>query len=234
MAAEFPRGPTRAGRGLRGAAGRLIACGGLLFACGGLLIACGGGEPAPAPADRAAGDAAPDGGPVSLDPLPTDSLYQLPVTAVDQTGAPSALDRFRGQPVLISMFYASCPAACPLLIRDIQALEAALPAPERAQLRVLLVSLDPARDTPEALAAALAQVQADPGRWAMLRTAPGDVRAVAAALGIRYRPTPDGEMNHSSILTVLDADGRPKARLEGLGRDPAPLVEALRGLHPTL
>jgi protein SCO1/2 len=126
------------------------------------------------------------------------------------------------------MFYASCPMACPMLIEDVRALERQVPDDARDDLRVLLVSLDPARDTPEALADVVRRHAIDGSRWTLARPAPDDVRLVAAVLGIAYRDDGAGGMNHSSILTLLDRDGRPVVRLEGLQRDPAPILEALR------
>ncbi|MCB9663575.1 MAG: SCO family protein [Alphaproteobacteria bacterium] len=167
----------------------------------------------------------------ALDALPGDSLYQLTVDAVDQTGASRTLDAHRGHPVVVSMFYAHCPVACPMLIEDVKRFEETLDPEVRADLRVVLVSLDPARDTPEVLAEAVATHSIDAARWTLLRTPPGAVREVAAALGIRYRRAPDGEMNHSSILTLLDRRGVPVARVEGLQRDAAPLRDALARLQ---
>lgn len=161
-------------------------------------------------------------------PLPSSSLYNLHPALVDQHGHATALDVDRGHPTIVSMFYTSCPNACPLLISDIRALEASLSDADRADLRVLLVSLDPARDTPAAMAEVVAKHGVDDTRWTLVRSEPVEVREIAAALGIRYRPLADGEMNHSSLLTLLDVDGVPVERLEGLGRDPQPLREALR------
>jgi protein SCO1/2 len=49
--------------------------------------------------------------------------------------------------VLITLFYGSCPAACPLLIDTVRATERAVPATLRSRLRVLLISIDPEHDT---------------------------------------------------------------------------------------
>ena len=56
-----------------------------------------------------------------------DSVYQLPVQLTDQANRVSGLDVFRGQPVLVSMFYASCPNACPTLIDHYLRLSALAP-----------------------------------------------------------------------------------------------------------
>jgi protein SCO1/2 len=62
------------------------------------------------------------------------------------------------------------------------------------------------------------------------RTDAGGVRLLAAALGIRYRQLPDGNFSHSSVLTVLDADGVPKARSEKLATADPAFVAATAGL----
>lgn len=166
--------------------------------------------------------------------LPKDSLYALHPKLVDQHGNTTSLDVHRGHPVILSMFYASCPSACPMLIHDVQMLEERLPPEVRADLRVVLVSLDPERDTPAELADVVKRHELDDARWTLLRPEADAVREISAALGIRYRPTTNGEMNHSSLLTLLDIHGRPVARLEGLQRDPKPLTDALQeARHPT-
>lgn len=165
-------------------------------------------------------------GPQADSPLPSDSVYHLRPALTNQDGQRVELGLYRGAPVVISMFYATCPTACPMLINDVKALEASLSAEDRAQLRVLLVSLDPA-DTPEALAEVVVRHDLDMARWTLVRTDERAVRDIAAALGISYRATGDGQMNHSALLTLLDVNGRPVSRLEGLQRDAAPLREAL-------
>ena len=72
----------------------------------------------------------------------------------DQDGKAHGLDVYRGHPVLVTMFYGSCPAACPLIIDTLRAIEKDLTPAQRADLRVLMISIDPERDTPEALKAA--------------------------------------------------------------------------------
>ncbi len=163
-------------------------------------------------------------------PLPSASLYHLDVALVDQDGQPTTLAEHRGHPTVISMFYASCPTACPLLIGDVLALEDALPPQVRDDTRVLLVSLDPARDTPEKMSQVVADRALDTSRWTLSRAELDDVRVVAAALSVSYRALDDGEMNHSSTLTALDRDGVPVFQLEGLRQDPTALVAALSEL----
>ncbi len=189
------------------------------------LLGCGGPSEVELPADvRVKVEQARKGG------LPADSLYTVSIPLVDDRGEPLGLDWGRGHPTLISMFYASCPTACPMLVNEVKGLEAKLRPEERADLRVLLVSLDPERDDPAALARAAERYGVHSERWRLTRTEPEHVRTLAALLDIQYRDLPNGEMNHSSVLTLLDRRGRVVARREGLGGTVDPLVEALRAL----
>jgi protein SCO1 len=164
----------------------------------------------------------------AADTLPGDSLYQLPLPLETQERREAALAVHRGHPVVISMFYGSCPHVCPMLIARIQQLERGLPEASRPRLRVLMVSLDPARDTPGKLRDLAARHRADLARWTFARTGEGSVRKLAAALGIQYRQLPDGEFNHATVLTLLDREGRIVARTAMLKRDDEAFVNALR------
>lgn len=155
------------------------------------------------------------------------SLYQLERDFIDAKGKAIRLSSFEGKPVLISMFYATCPHACPLLISDIKRLEQQLPEKERARLQVVLVTLVPERDTPEGMAKLLASHGVDGKRWQALQTGEEGVRELAGLLGIKYRFTKDGAINHSSVITLLDERGVIRERIEGLRQPPDRVVRAL-------
>lgn len=159
---------------------------------------------------------------------PGDSIYQLQARLSDPSGRESGLDVFAGKPVLISMFYASCPNACPMLIAAIRQLERQLEPAERRQLRVLMISIDPERDTAARLAAVAGRHQVDAARWRLVRVAAHDVRRIAAVLGIAYRRTEDGEFYHASLVSLLDADGRIVATTNQPQRADEAFMSALR------
>lgn len=162
-----------------------------------------------------------------------DSVYALSASLVDQRGRTVGLDLFRGHPVLISMFYASCPDACPLLIADLQRMERELPPRIKADLRIVLVSLDPERDTPDALQALARARRVDESRWRLLRAPEDTVRDIAALLGVKYRRLPDGSFNHSSVITLLDPDGAIVVRDDAMGGPHEALLRGLRGGRST-
>lgn len=144
------------------------------------------------------------------------SLYDLKAKLQDQSGREVGLDVHRGHPTLIAMFYASCPNACPLLIHDLKQVDAKLPEAARGRVRYLLVSFDPKVDDVPALAAALGKHGLDGARWTLARTSEGSVQEIAAVLDLKFRFLPDGSINHSSAVVLVDGAGRPAARLDGL------------------
>jgi protein SCO1/2 len=125
------------------------------------------------------------------------------------------------------MFYASCPYACPTLISDIQRLEQRLGKDTRLDVRVLLVSLDPERDTPSALLALASKRGIDTTRWSLTVTDEASVRTLAAALGVKYRKLESGEFNHTSVISVLGRDGSILSQSEGLNASNDELLRTL-------
>jgi protein SCO1/2 len=163
-------------------------------------------------------------------PLPGKSLYHLQASLTDQHGAELALGALRGQPVLVTMFYSSCTSICPMLIGQLQRIEAALDPAHRARTRVLLISLDPERDTVDRLAELARRHGVDDRRWSFTRTSEPSVREAAALLGIRYRRTDDGEISHSPVISLLDRDGVLVTRVEGALSDPGQIATAITQL----
>jgi len=154
--------------------------------------------------------------------LPSQSIYHLPVSFVDQDGNTFDLASRRGKPMIVSMFYTSCQFVCPMLIETVQLIGQKLTAEERAQLKTLLVTFDPAHDNVAALKGVADKRNLDSAHWTLARTDASNVRKLAASLGIQYRQLPDGDFNHSTVLILLDDQGRIVGRTNKMGGiDPA-------------
>jgi protein SCO1 len=164
-------------------------------------------------------------------PLPGASLLHLDDVWTDHRGNAVRLADGRGHPTVVVLFYGTCISACPVLLRDAELIEAALPDDVRDATRFLMVTFDPERDTPERLAAYAAEKGLDRERWSFLTADERAVRRLAAALGVRYRPDGQGGFAHTNLITVLDAGGVPVARLEGLGLGPDAAVAALTAVR---
>lgn len=159
---------------------------------------------------------------------PPQSLYHLDATLTDQAGRKHGLDLYRGHPVLVTMFYGSCQATCPMIIDTLRATERAVPADKRVELRVLMISFDPKRDTPAALRAIAAERRVDGARWTLAHADESTVRTIAALLNIQYRQLPSGEFNHSTVISLLSPAGEIEATTSSLGHADPGLIAQLR------
>ncbi len=164
--------------------------------------------------------------------FPADSVWQLNAHITDQNGKTIALKELAGKPRLLSMFYSSCPYMCPLIIDTALAVQHDLSAQEREKLGVLMISIDPKKDTPKVLLELMTKRKLNPKEWTLARANEKDVRSIAALLNIRYRELEGGDFNHTSVLILIDAQGRIIARTEKMGTQPEP--EFLATVHKLL
>ncbi len=135
------------------------------------------------------------------------SIYQLGAVWTDDAGRPFKLTELRGRPVVLAMFFTSCGYACPRIVADMTRIRETLPAAVRVQVRFVLVSFDPDRDTVAVLHAYRAQKELPADGWVLLRGAPDDVRELAAVLGLQYKRDAQGMFQHTNLITVLNREG---------------------------
>jgi protein SCO1 len=147
----------------------------------------------------------PPGG--SAESSDTASLHQLGSLWTADDGRRIRFSDLRGEFQVLAMIFTSCPSACPTLVKDLQALERHLPEKLRRGAQFVLITIDPARDTPEVLA----RYRKDMGlseRFHLLRGNETDVRELSASLGFNYGPgVAGGELVHSRLISVLNRRG---------------------------
>jgi len=128
-----------------------------------------------------------------------------PLSLVNQSGRTVTLEQFRGRPVLVTFAYAHCETVCPLLVNDVLGARDALASPKPA---VLIVTLDPWRDTPSRLGA-MAERWGASGDVHVLSGVPDSVERVLNAWRVpRARNERTGDVSHPSVVYVIGADGR--------------------------
>jgi len=116
----------------------------------------------------------------------------------------------RGNVLLVYFGYVNCPDVCPMsMAAGAAALNALTPA-ERAKSRMIMISVDPERDTPEKLKEYVAYFH--PAMIGAVGTA-AETAAIAKSFGVGYQrqPTrPDGgyAVDHSSQTFVIGPDGK--------------------------
>ena len=138
--------------------------------------------------------------------------YRLPdATLTASTGADFNLRTGSDRPVLVVYFgYTNCPDICLGVLTDLASALNRVPDDVREKIQVLLVSVDPARDTPAALRDYLARIDPD---FLGLTGEQATIEAVAAALGVAIEGVerrPDGgyDVNHTAQVIGIDADRR--------------------------
>jgi cytochrome oxidase Cu insertion factor (SCO1/SenC/PrrC family) len=129
-----------------------------------------------------------------------------PVMAlVDQAGRTVTLDAFRGRAVLVTFAFAHCETICPMVVADVQAAAKRLADDPPA---VLVVTLDPWRDTPGRLPA-IADAWRLTGDAHVLSGAPAVVERTLNAWRIpRVRNERTGDLSHPSVVYIIGRDGR--------------------------
>lgn len=132
-----------------------------------------------------------------------------PFSLTDHTGAPVTEATYRGRMMLIFFGFTHCPDVCPT---ELQVMAEALEGlgADAARVAPLFITVDPERDTPEALAR---YVELFDPRIIGLTGTPEEVRAAARAYRVFYAKVqpPDASdytMDHSTFLYLMDAEGR--------------------------
>ena len=152
--------------------------------------------------------------------------YQTPaVTLIREDGKRVSLARELddGRPVLLNFIFTTCSSICPLTSRTLEEFQRKLGS-EAARVHVMSISIDPEQDTPARLAEYARKFHAGPA-WQHYTGTLAASLAAQRAFDV-YR----GEkMNHTPVMLMRAAPGKPWLRLEGFVT-PDELVDDYRNL----
>lgn len=158
------------------------------------------------------------------------SIYHVRGRWTAADGTRVELGSLRGKPVALAMVYTTCTTACPLTIADLKRIEAALSPEVLSRVWLALFSFDSERDRPDVLKAFAESRGLDPARYRLHHGDRAAVRALAMALGVRYKRDARGDFDHSNVIVILDSEGVIRHRQVGLGKDPAESARLLETL----
>ena len=131
-----------------------------------------------------------------------------PFELIDQHGRPVTDRDFRGRHMLIFFGYATCPGICPTGLRGMAAAIDML-GPQSERVAPILVTIDPERDTPEALGPALAKVHPRliglTGSFEQLDAAAKAYKVSAKLVGWTLQKQPIVE--HGSYIYLMGPEG---------------------------
>ena len=139
----------------------------------------------------------------------------LPVTTplvdfelIDQDGKPVTADTFRGQWDLVFFGFVNCPDVCPLTLQVLASARNELAAQQESMPRIVLVSVDPERDTPDVLKTYVDSFGDD------ILGVTGDLdelQKLTKGLGIFFAKSflddDSYTMDHSAVVLAINPDG---------------------------
>ena len=135
----------------------------------------------------------------------------------NQRGERMRLSDLAGRALVMFFGYTFCPDVCPATLARVREVKAALAPEDAARFTGVLVSVDPARDTPQRLGRYVEFF--DPG-FIGLTGSEDEIEDVARRYGARFM-IPEGQpedgylVNHSSIAYLIDPAGHVRALYYG-------------------
>jgi protein SCO1/2 len=124
----------------------------------------------------------------------------------DSAGQDYTLARLTGAPTLVFFGFTHCPDVCPTTLLRLAQVRKAAGIPD---LRVLFVSIDPQRDTPEVIGR---YVHAFDPQFEGVTGTPEAIGALARRFNVAVNrvelPGGDYTMDHSAVVFLLDAGAR--------------------------
>ena len=147
-----------------------------------------------------------------------------------QDGRRLALRDLRGKVVAVTFIYASCADTCPLLTAKMVGLQSRLGPDFGSKVFFVSITVDPERDTSEALERYSEAHGVNTRGWAFVTGTPAEIRTVARRYGIYYRKTPRGDVDHTFLTSIVDQAGILRVQYLGVRFDPDELLRDLRSL----
>ncbi|WP_420816100.1 SCO family protein [Paraburkholderia phosphatilytica] len=146
-------------------------------------------------------------------------LPDLRFSLTDDTGKPVTAQSFHGDTTLVYFGYTHCPDVCPETMARLMQVLGKL-GNDAHHVRILFITVDPARDTPKALHDYVGAFDAQHAIG--LTGSDAQIEGLAQRYRVAYQmekrdPNGDYEVTHSSAIYVFDADGH--ARLLATDND---------------
>ncbi len=141
-----------------------------------------------------------------VDPPTVLSDFSLPAS----TGGEVRLSDLRGRPVLLYFGYTRCPDYCPITLSEFRRVRDQL-GDDSERVHFVLISVDPAHDTPEVLATYL---QAFGAGFIGLQGNDATLRRISKEYGLTYRHSGGHQhhgsagVEHSTASYLIDQNGR--------------------------
>jgi protein SCO1 len=146
-----------------------------------------------------------------------------------EDGSRVSLSSMKGKTYALTFVYTSCAGSCPLTTRKLKRLDEALVKAGKP-LDLIVVSLDPAHDTPEALVAYRARYGLEESkRFRILVGDDAQVRTLTMLLEFKYTRNPEsGVIMHDNAVFLIGPDGSVRTSMSSLDQAMDEFVGAVK------
>lgn len=129
-------------------------------------------------------------------------------TLTNQEGELVKFTDYSGKVVVVSFMFTSCTTVCPLLTGNLVNIQEELGDKMGEQVQLLSISFDPERDKPQMLKQYSQAYDANLDGWSFLvGKDEEETKELMDAYGMWYKPTPDGQFDHTALTLLIDQNG---------------------------
>lgn len=128
-----------------------------------------------------------------------------------QSGNSLTKSELKGKVLLVSFIFTTCNGSCPATTHRMAQIQAALKSEgllKTDRVRMLSITLDPARDTPAVLKEYMRLYDVDADHWTFLTGSPDQVNKVVADWGMWAKPSANGQLDHPSRIFLVDTQSQ--------------------------
>ncbi len=162
------------------------------------------------------------------------------VTLVDQDSTQVVYPEvIKDKVALIGFIYTHCPDICPMTTHNMMLAEEQLSKDDLKDVRFILISFDPERDTPSVLTKYAEVRNMDMNDWELLTGSRDNIDPVMKLFNVKAFPDdttyndkgePSYFMIHTDRISLVDQDGNLRKNYRGSAADPAEMANDIKSL----
>jgi len=143
-------------------------------------------------------------------------LFPAPgFSLINQDHEPVTEQSFRGQPWVAAFIFTQCAGPCPMMSAKMATLQERIPD---ASIKLVSISVDPERDTPDVLKQYASKLKADTTRWFFLTGDRPAILQLSAGLKLTMPDAPD-PLLHSTRFVLIDDKGDVRGTYDGTSEE---------------
>lgn len=136
-------------------------------------------------------------------------------TLIDQDGRKFEMKEWFDKPIVVSFIFTNCAIVCPAITSSLSRIVKDVPGALGKDFRVLSVSFDTAKDTPDVMRKFGKNFIDDFTDWKFVTGPEKDIKALADRMGIVFKADQTGGFLHTVGVTVVGPGGKVSAQVFG-------------------